>query len=63
MVNETLKGYLHNCRYDDSDIEYCVDYVKENILYCVNNTNPVNKVIEHLFKRGFAKRWSETHKK
>jgi aminopeptidase-like protein len=56
---ETLKSYLHNCRYDDTDIEYCINYVKENMLFCVKNKNPFNKVVQELFKRGFSKRWSE----
>ena len=46
---------------NDEILEYCLNFVKDNIILCVNNKNPTDKVIKELFKRGMAKKYNIDH--
>jgi L-rhamnose mutarotase len=42
-------------------LEYALNYLKENIVYCYSNTHSVSAVLTELFKRGLAKKWTIDH--
>lgn len=41
----------------DDYYDFCLNYVKENIIHCYNNKNFVNVIITELFKRGMCVKW------
>ena len=44
-------------------MEFCLNNVKDNIIYCHDNTNPTKAVITELFKRSMAKKYNMDNKK
>ena len=44
-------------------LEYCIDVVKNNIIYLHDNKYPIKDVLNELFKRAMVKKWVELHQK
>lgn len=61
ILKKHLGRYLNEEKQQEY-LDYCLDYVKENIVYCTNNNKPTNKVIVELFKRGMANKYAFDHK-
>jgi len=60
---ELLKKHYESINEKDIQeyMDFCLDYVKENIINCYSNEKSTKNVIEELFKRGMAKKWKLKH--
>lgn len=64
FYRDILSGiYLDTEEKTNEYLEFCLNYVKDNIIYCYDNKNSIQEIIKELFKRGMAKKWSIDNQK